>query len=52
MEILAAFIVLIIGALAEVTIGSSWNMPGIGTLLAVCIMGGVILWTVRHPKNK
>ena len=52
MEILVAFIALAIGVLAEATIGIGWNMSGIGTLLAVCIMGAVILWAVRHPKNR
>lgn len=51
MEILTAFIVLVIGVLAEASIGIEWNIRGIGTLLAVCIMGAVILWAVRHPKK-
>lgn len=52
MEIIAVIITLAVGVLAEATIGISWNMRGIGTLLGVAIMGAFILWTVRHPKDK
>ena len=52
MEIIAAVITLVVGVLAEATIGISWNMRGVGTLLGVAIMGSFILWAVRHPKAK
>ena len=52
MEFIIAFIALAVGVLSEATIGIDWNMNGIGTLLAVCIMGTAILWAVRHPKDK
>ena len=52
MEFIIAFIALAVGVLSEATIGINWNMNGIGTLLAVCIMGTAILWAVRHPKDK
>ena len=47
-----ALIALAAGVSAEATIGIRWNMDGIGTLLAVCIMGTAILWAVRHPKER
>lgn len=52
MEIAAAIITLVVGVLAEATIGISWNMRGVGTLLGVVIMGAFILRAVRHPKDK
>ena len=52
MEIIVAIITLVVGLVAEATIGVHWNMPGVGTILATSIMGAVILWAVRHPKNK
>ena len=52
MEIVIALVALVVGVIAEATIGVNWNMSGIGTLLTVCIMGAVILWAIRHPKNK
>ena len=52
MEIVAAIITLVVGVLADATIGISWNMRGIGTLLGVAIMGAFIGWAVRHPKDK
>jgi len=52
MEILAGVITFFICLMAEASIGVRWNMPGIGTLLAVCILGTFILWAVRHPKQK
>lgn len=52
MEIVAVIITLVVGVLAEATIGVSWNMQGVGTLLGIAIMGAFILWAVRHPKDK
>ena len=52
MEFIIAMIALVVGIFSEATIGINWNMNGIGTLLAVCIMGTAILWAVRHPKDK
>ena len=52
MEIVAAIITLAVGVLAEATIGISWNMRGVGTLLGVAIMGAFILWAVRHPEGQ
>ena len=52
MEIVAAIITLVVGILAEATIGISWNMRGVGTLLGVAIMGAFILWAVWHPTDK
>lgn len=51
-ELFAALATLAVGVLFEATIGIKWNMRGMGTLLAVCILGGLILWAVRHPKEK
>ena len=52
MEIVAVIITLAVGVLAEATIGITWNMRGVGTLLGVAIMGAFILWAVRHPKDR
>ena len=52
MEIVAAIITLAVGILAEATIGITWNMRGVETLLGVAIMGAFILWAVRHPKDR
>ena len=52
MEIVAAIITLAVGVLAEATIGISWNMRGVGTLLGVAVMGAFILWAVRNPRTE
>ena len=45
-------VTLVVGVLAEATIGITWNMRGVETLLGVAIMGAFILWAVRHPKDR
>ena len=52
MEIIAFFITIVVGVFSEVTIGTSWNMHGIGGILAVAVMGTFILWSIRHKKEK
>lgn len=51
MEIIAVLATLILGVLTEATIGVRFNMPGIGSMVAVAIMGAFILWAVRHGKK-
>lgn len=51
MEIIAVLATLILGVLIEATIGVRFNMPGIGSMVAVAIMGAFILWAVRHGKK-
>ena len=48
MEIIAFLVTVIVGLLAEATIGVKFNMPGFGVLIGVAIMGTFILWSIRH----
>lgn len=51
MEAIAAFFVtLIAGVFAEATIGVRFNMPGIGTMLSVALMGAIIISIIRKKK--
>lgn len=51
MEAIAAFFVtLIAGVFAEATVGVRFNMPGIGTVLAVAIMGAIIISMIKKKK--
>ena len=49
--ILISIITFAISIFAEAAVGVKWNMPGIGCILAVVIMGGFIIATIEH-KNK
>lgn len=49
MEILAFIITVIVGVLVE-GLGVKYNMSGIGTMVAIALMGTIILWNVRHKK--
>lgn len=49
MEILAFIITVIAGIFVE-GLGVKYNMAGIGTMVAVALMGTIILWNVRHKK--
>ena len=51
MEIIAVVLTLVLGILAEATIGVNFNMAGIGSIVAVAVMGVFILWAVRHGKK-
>ena len=42
MEIIAFLITIVAGAFAEATAGISWNMRGIGGIIAVAVMGTFI----------
>ena len=48
MEIIAFLVTVIIGVLAEATVGTRFNMSGFGVIIAVAIMGAFIIWVVRH----
>ena len=48
--ILAFFVTLIAGVFAEATVGVRFNMPGIGTVLAVAIMGAIIISMIKKKK--
>lgn len=47
MEIIAFIITLVVGVLAEATIGVKFNMSGIGAIIAVAIMGAFIIHIQR-----
>ena len=49
--ILISIITFVISIFVEANVGARWNMPGIGCILAVVIMGGFILAAIEH-KNK
>ena len=41
--ILAAIVSLVLGVLAEASVGVRWNMAGIGCMVSVVIMGAFII---------
>ena len=41
--ILAAVVTIIVGIFAEGSWGVLWNMPGIGTMVSVAVMGAFII---------
>ena len=49
--ILISIITFIISIFVEANVGARWNMPGIGCILAVVIMGGAILNAIENKKN-
>ncbi|MCI6023618.1 MAG: binding-protein-dependent transport permease [Oscillospiraceae bacterium] len=42
--ILAAIVSLVLGVLAEASVGVRWNMTGIGCMVSVVIMGAFIIY--------
>ena len=48
--ILISIITFIISIFVEANVGARWNMPGIGCILAVVIMGGAILNAIENKK--
>ena len=42
--ILAAIVSLVLGVLAEASVGVPWNMTGIGCIVSVAIMGAFIIY--------
>ena len=42
--ILAAIVSLVLGVLAEASVGVRWNMTGIGCIVSVAIMGAFIIY--------
>lgn len=51
-EIKAAIITFIIAILADMIFISLLNWPGIGAIVAICIMGAFILYEIRRPGDK
>lgn len=47
MEILSFIITVIVGFVVDV-LCIKYNMPSVGAIVAVAIMGAIILWFVRH----
>lgn len=50
-SILAGAAALVLGVLAEATVGVSWNMHGIGGMVSASLIGAIILWNVRQLKK-
>lgn len=50
MEVIAFIVTIVIGVFAEGTIGTSWNMHGIGGITSIAVMGAFILWSIRRKK--
>ena len=48
--ILVSLVTFIISLIVEVNIGVMWNMPGVGIIFAVVIMGGIILYSIDKRK--
>lgn len=49
--VVAGVFTLIVSVLAEGSIGVRWNLPGIGTIVAVILMGGCILAAIEKNKQ-
>lgn len=49
MEILAFIITVIVGIFTE-GLAVKLNMAGLGSIVAIALMGSIILWAVRHKK--
>lgn len=50
MEIIAFIVTVVFGVLSEATIGTKFNMPGNGAIVAVAIMGAFIIHMVKKKK--
>ena len=51
MEILAFIITIIFGFIAEIICLEFLNYPGLGSIFAAALIGGIILWEIRkHNK--
>lgn len=50
MEIIAIIATIIAGVLSEASIGTTFNMPDIGPIVAIAIMGGFIIHIVKKKK--
>ena len=48
--ILVSLVTFIISLIVEANIGVMWNMPGVGIIFAVVIMGGIILYSIDKRK--
>ncbi len=51
MTILAVVTTVLAGVFSEASIGTRFNMPGIGTIFAVATMGAFILYAVNRKKG-
>ena len=50
--IVVSFITFVLALLVEANIGVMWNMPGIGIIFAVVLMGGIILYSIKKRSNQ
>ena len=48
--IVVSLITFVLALLVEASIGVMWNMPGIGIIFAVVLMGGIILYSIEKKK--
>lgn len=48
--IVVSLITFVLAFLVEASIGVMWNMPGIGIIFAVVLMGGIILYSIEKKK--
>ncbi len=48
--IVVSLITFVLALLVEANIGVMWNMPGIGIIFAVVLMGGIILYSIEKKK--
>ena len=48
--ILVSLVTFVISLIVEANIGVMWNMPGVGIIFAIVIMGGIILYSIDKRK--
>ena len=48
--ILVSLVTFVISLIVEANIGLMWNMPGVGIIFAIVIMGGIILYSIDKRK--
>ena len=48
--ILAAMVTIIVGIFAEYSLGTLWNMPGLGIMVSVVVMGAFIIYFNEKKK--
>lgn len=51
MEVLAFVVTILAGYLGS-AFGWKMNWPEAGPIVAIAIIGSIILWQMRHPKDK
>ena len=48
--IVASLITFVLALFVEAILRETWNMPGIGILFAVVLMGGIIIYSIEKKK--